>query len=669
MKIALAQLEVIPGNPEKNVENMLLLIEKAKKENVDLIAFPEMCIGGYLLGDKWLSDDYCLNLMSYNEKIRQASKGITVVYGNIYLDRQEDIEKRTGSNTRHSNKDGRSRKYNAIYIFSDQKIPERKIKTGIVPEGIDVKTLHPNYRIFDDERYFLSLQDIAKDFGKNLKELCSPFLIKVKDKTIPIGFEVCEDLWCEDYRYNGKSINKTKLLIENGAEFVINISTSPWTYGKNAARDRKVLFLKKESNCDFVPFFYVNCTGVQNNGKNIVTFDGGSTVYNKEGLPIIFSKAPYEQELMIIEEKDLEKEGKERIEEPKIEQKYEAIIRGIKYVKDMLGIQNHPKIVIGLSGGIDSSVVAALLVKAIGKENVIGINLPTKFNSQKTKDAAKSVAEKLGIVYEIIPIESIVKENIELLEKSDADKSGKKLSSLNIENIQAKIRGTTILSNLAAKYSALFTNNGNKDEVFLGYATLYGDVGGAFAPIGDLNKIEVVELAKYINEIFKEEIIPETLIPDELWRFRKDQIEPSAELKDKQVDPMKFVYHCALVDAFTDYRKKSAEDIMRLYLEGKLHELIDDYLKDINGNKKIGYELMKRWNVTSPEEFVKDLEWFDAQLQKNVFKRIQSPPIIITSKSSFGYDIRESILPYNKTKESERLKEAVLKLKEYEPKG
>ncbi len=665
MKIALAQLEVIPGNPEKNVENMLLLIEKAKKEKVDLIAFPEVCVGGYLLGDRWLSEDYCLDLMSYNEKIRQASAGIAVVYGNIYLDKQEDIEKRTNSKSRHPNKDGRTRKYNAIYIFQDQKPIEREIKTKIVPEGIDIKTLHPNYRIFDDERYFFSLQDVAKDFKKELKELCSPFLIKTKNKKVKIGFEVCEDLWCEDYRQEEEAVNKTKLLIENEAELIINISASPWTYGKNSARDRRVLFLKKESGKAFVPFFYVNCTGVQNNGKNIVTFDGGSTVYNKEGFPIIFSKAAYEQELMIIEERDLDKKARERIEEPKIKQKYEAVIRGTKHMKDMMGASVQPKMVIGLSGGIDSSVVAALLVKAIGKENIIGINMPTKYNSQKTKDVAKVLAEKLGIAYEIMPIESIVSANIEMLDKADVDKTGKKLSSLNIENIQAKIRGTTILSNLTAKYSAIFTNNGNKDEVFLGYATLYGDVGGAFAPLGDLNKIEVVELAKYLNkEVFKEEIIPEALIPDKLWRFKKDQIEPSAELKDNQVDPMKFGYHCALVDAFTDYKKASAESLMKLYIDGKLHELIDCYLKDTN-NEKVGYELMKRWNITNPKEFIKDLEWFDAQLQKSVFKRIQSPPIIITSKSSFGYDIRESILPYNRTKESEKLKEAVLKLKEY----
>jgi len=668
MKIALAQLEVIPGNPEKNVANMLSLIEQAKQQNIDLIAFPEMCISGYLLGDKWLSTSYCLDLIRYNNKIKQASDGIAIVFGNIYIDTQEEIEKRIKSKSWHPSKDGRPRKYNAIYVYQNQKEVARKIPINALPKGIDVKTLHPNYRIFDDERYFFSLQDVAKDFGEDLKQLAQPFIIKIKDKEIPIGLEVCEDLWCEDYRCNKQTINKTKMLIENGAEYIINLSASPWTYGKNNARDNRVKFLKQESGKEFVPFFYVNCTGVQNNGKNIVTFDGGSTVYNNQGEPIILSKKPYEQELIIIKEKDLESPKLKRKPESLIKQKYEAIIRGIQSIKDMIGTENHLKTAIGLSGGIDSSVVAALLVNALGKENVIAVNLPTRYNSEKTKDAAKFLADKLGIAYEIIPIESLVNENIKLLENADVDKTNKKLSVLNIENVQAKIRGTSIISNIAAKYNALFTNNGNKDEVLLGYATLYGDVGGAYAPIGDLTKIEVVELAKYLNKyIFKEEVIPEKLIPNELWQFSEDQIAPSAELKEKQIDPMKFIYHCMLTNEFTNYNKKRPEDIMKLYLNGTLHKLINKYLENFH-EKALGLELMKRWNLINPEEFIRDLEWFDKQMQGNVFKRIQAPPIIITSKSAFGYDIRESILPYHKTENHEKLKQEILKLKEYQPK-
>jgi NAD+ synthase (glutamine-hydrolysing) len=219
-----------------------------------------------------------------------------------------------------------------------------------------------------------------------------------------------------------------------------------------------------------------------------------------------------------------------------------------------------------------------------------------------------------------------------------------------MENLQAKIRGTSILSNLAAKYNGIFTNNGNKLEIALGYATLYGDVGGERAPIGDLNKIEVVKMAEFMNnKIFKDEVIPCTLFPDRLWRFNANQIQPSAELKEAQVDPMKFIYHDALLDMMTDYQKTSVADIMQLYLDGKLHEKIDYYLADILEGDKVGLEIMQRWGVDNPAEFVKDLEWFDSTIQKNVFKRIQSPPIIITSKSAYGYDIRESMLPYEPT--------------------
>ena len=460
------------------------------------------------------------------------------------------------------------------------------------------------------------------------------------------------------------------MLIENGAKIIVNISASPWTYGKNATRDRKVKFLKSESGDKFVPFFYVNHTGVQNNGKNFVTFDGGSTVYNKNGEPIRFSKAAYEEELMIIDEKDLNGKAIERAKRNKIEQKYHALLAGIRHMKTTIGSNEQPSYVIGLSGGIDSSLVAALLVKAVGKDKIIGVNMPTKYNSQKTKDAAANLAKKLGIKYIVVPIGSLVDTNIELLNNADADKTAKKLSVLNIENVQAKIRGTSILSNLSAKYGSIFTNNGNKIETALGYATLYGDVGGAIAVIGDLTKTEIVEMCKFMNkEIFKEEVIPEILFPDRLWRFSEEKIIPSAELKEKQIDPMKFGYHCALTDAMTDYKKHTPVEILNWFLDGTLDKNLDKYFEGtIENPQGTTLELMKRWNVTNPEEFVKDLEWFDGLVNKNVFKRVQSPPIIITSKSAYGFDIRESVLPSETTREYDQLKEQVLRMKEYKPK-
>jgi NAD+ synthase (glutamine-hydrolysing) len=653
MKIALVQMDVKPNQPAENVARMLDFIQRARKESVDLVAFPEMAVGGYLLGDRWLEDSFCRELMSFNEVIREASEGIAVVFGNIYVD--DTMAERMGEKGYHPNKDGRGRKYNAAVMYQNGKPARRRVPTDILPEGIQPKTLLPNYRFFDDERYFFSLPEVALDAGVPLEDLMQPFVINTYDGEVAIGLEICEDLWCNDYRKNGEPIDGTKMLLHHGAEYIVNISSSPWTYEKNQARDRRVRFIKQNAGKAFKPFFYVNCTGAQNNGKNIVTFDGGSTVYNSDGNPVCLSREPYREEMMMVNPEMLKEDEKQRVDNGKISQKMNAILRGILHLKDMMGIPRQPRFMVGLSGGVDSALAASLLTIALGKSGVLGVTMPSRYNSEKTKEAAAWVARKLGIELVEIPIEGLVTMNRGLIDGCDLDGSGKPLSTFHLENLQAKIRGTSILSNLCAKYNALFTNNGNKLETALGYATLYGDVGGAIAPLGDLTKEEVFEMAAYLNrEVFKEEVIPNLLLPDELFRFSSQQIQPSAELREDQVDPMKFGYHCRLIEQVTDFRKKSAEDIMEWYLEGTMERHLG-----------ISYALMERWNIHEPAEFIADLEWFFGQIQRSVFKRIQAPPIIITSKSAYGYDIRESILPKHETKEYRRLKQEILKLKAY----
>ncbi len=666
MKIALAQMDVKPNQPEKNLETMLQMIEQAKEQKANLIVFPEMCVAGYLVGDKWTSDQYCANMMRYNEDIQKASDGIAIAFGNVYLDRQEEINRRVSDgDIFHPNKDGRTRKYNAAYIFQNGKPAERVKETSFLPSGVHPKTLLPNYRFFDDERYFFSLEDVAKDFSAMLEELAQPFLIEADGEKFPIGFTVCEDLWCEDYRRNGQAQNITNILINNGAKLVISISASPWTYGKNDARDRRIEFLKRDSGDTFVPFFYVNCTGAQNNGKNIVTFDGGSTVYNAKGKPIILSKEAYQEELIVVDNSDLRKPVVKRTNKSMIAEKYDSIIAGILHMKDLRDISDQPKYFLGMSGGIDSSVVAALLVQAVGPEKVLGVNMPTKFNSEKTKHAAALVAKQLGIPYLEIPIGELVAMDERILERHNLDGTKKQLTPTQRGNIAAKIRGTSILSNLAAQYGALFTNNGNKLESALGYATLYGDVNGALAPIADLTKPEIFELATFLNtKIYRREIIPATLIPDELFRFGKEQIIPSAELEENQIDPMKFGYHDALLAMMTDYKKRSIEDLMRAFLQGTLHHDVAQFL---GKETAYGYELMKRWKVDEPKTFVKDLIWFARTVEGAVFKRVQAPPIIITSKSAYGYDIRESMLPFHQSREYQRLREQVSAMEKYQP--
>ncbi len=276
--------------------------------------------------------------------------------------------------------------------------------------------------------------------------------------------------------------------------------------------------------------------------------------------------------------------------------------------------------------------------------------MPTKYNSEKTQSAAAHVAGKLGIPFLSVPVEELAKANMDLLGRFELGRDDGKVSEFGEENLTAKLRGTALLSNIAAENGALFTCNGNKLELAIGYTTMYGDLTGAFAPLADLTKKDVFALARYLNdEIFHEEVIPNSLLPDELFRFRDDQIKPSAELKKEQIDPMKFGYHDAILEAVTDYKKRSPEDVMRWFLAGTMEE-----------NLRIPTELIRRWGVDDPKAFVEDLEWIAPRLENSVFKRVQGPPIIALTKSAYGYDIRESMIPYTPSREFLRLKAKVL---------
>lgn len=641
MKIALAQMEVIPGKPQKNLETMLRMIAEAKEQHVDLVAFPELCVSGYLVGDKWTEDAFCEQMMQFNVPLLEASRGIALAYGNIFLD--TEINARVGDHNIHPNKDGRTRKYNAVYIMQNGRMAPRRKPTPLLPDGVQPKGLLPNYRFFDDERYFFALEDIAKDFAVPLESLAQPFLIDVRGvmMPVPIGVEVCEDLWCEDYRRAGEAQDITKLLIKNGAQRIINLSASPWTYGKNSARDRRIEFLRNNSGDSFVPFLYVNCVGAQDNGKGIITFDGGSTAYNREGKPIALADEPYAEQLLIVNEHDLKAKPVQRKEKPRIAQKLDALIVGMRHLKNLRGREEYPVIINGMSGGLDSSITSALAVIAFGKERVIGVNMPWQYSSGETIGAAEQTANALGIRYVDAPIFDIVQTMLSAANTAAHKTGAEELNALQRGNLAAKAR-MTVLSNLAAAHGGIYLNNGNKDEVAIGYFTLDGDGRGAIAPLGDVTKYEEFELARHLNDvIFREEVIPWKLIPDELCRW-DGKIEPSAELEEGQRDPIKFGYHCALIDLMLDYQKKTEQEILELYRNGTLHRRLAERFER---SEEWGLAIMERYGLEEPTTFITDLEWLIPKIDASVFKRVQGPPNILTSKTAFGYDLRESILP------------------------
>ena len=633
MRLALVQMEVKAGHLEQNLSTILNHLQFLSGK-VDLVLFPELCLSGYFLGDRWTQDSFVEEIEVLHEEIRLASEkwGLAVVFGSIWIDRSG------------VNQDGRVRLFNAAIGFEKGKPIQSLEEIQGVPRGIQPKTLLPNYRFFDDKRYFSSLLDLALDLSVDVSTLISPWILQSGQK---IGIQLCEDLWCEDYRKDRKPINTAALLIEKGAQAIFNLSASPWTYGKNEARHRRIESLQKNTSPS-VPFLYVNRVGAENCGDNIMTYDGASAVYDADSGLIWESSQRYHQEIWIGAWEELFKPVQPKYVLPlsKIDEKFQAIVRGLRHLGEITGNLN-PKVLIGLSGGVDSAVVACLIEQAFGKESLEAVTMPGRFTSEKTLENARQLSRELQIPLLEISIVEIEKAARQALDQAIGEWRGE---SLPHENEQARIRGSILLSGLAARRGAFYTCNGNKLETALGYATLYGDVNGAIAPIADLTKVEVMEMARFLNEeIYRKELIPQNLFPDSLWQFSEQGVVPSAELREKQIDPMKFGYHDALLEAYLDFRKGSPERILEWFQLGVLAEKL-----------KIPSALIERWGVDDPKTFVEDLEWFTNAFYRSVFKRIQAPPIIITSRTAFGYDLRESMGVFRYSRTYLELKKAIL---------
>ncbi len=607
-KVALGQMRVIPGQPTKNFLTLTNLVRDAKLKGADIVVFPELCITGYLIGDQFLDNNWVDFAVSFNEKIKALSHDIVIVWGNVVT---------LGEKPTITNNDSRLAKLNAALIAYQGEYVQRanRLLPGVYP-----KRLFPNYRIFDDQRYFLPGRELEEKLGWKVKSLLEPFKIHRGQQTISIGLEVCEDMWDAAYGFS-----PSQEYIKQGVDVLINISSSPWTLDKETSRQQQIEAHAK------VPFIFVNKVGADNNGKNIILFEGGSMVYDDKGKLIASCNENAEQELLIsdFQTSNLAPTPKNKL--------YTMLIQGIK-MTDALLFESKVPWIVGLSGGIDSAVSITLLAHAIGKERIYAYSLPTQYNQTLTKDNASNLAKSLGVAFEEISIEPLFKTFLALQPQAD---------TLTQENIQARIRGN-LLMNLAAEKRGVVLNNSNKIEIAIGYSTLYGDTIGALSPLGDLTKMQIIELARYLNDVYHAHI-PDNLIATLSDGIPQFKLLPSAELKHKQVDPMKWGYHDWLIHELLSFPSLAPERILTMFMTNQFPQPIR--------------KLISHYQLEQGQAFIDDLEWVLRLWNRSYFKRVQMPPNIIVSRGAFGYDYREAQMPYEQTLLFKTLKEKIIREK------
>ncbi len=536
VKVLLCQINPIVGDIEGNTKKIIEIIKSHR--DAKILIFPELSICGYPPKDLLFQKDF----------IDAIEKAITQIAKEV-----EDSFVIVGSPTKSHHV---SKLFNSAIIFHQGKI-----------EKIIHKTLLPSYDVFDENRYFTP----------------SPAREVVTIEGINFGISICEDIWNINNDENAMyDINVLDELYQKGAKVFINLSASPYHYTKLETQRLKVL---KEAATKYgIPVIYVNQVG----GNDELIFDGNSVVLSSDGRLIAKAKE-FEEDILEIELEKIDKMPEVEIHED-ISWIKKALVLGIRDYFEKTGITK--KAVVGLSGGIDSSVVCCLAVEALGRENVLGVAMPSRYSSEHSLNDARKLAENLGIEFRIYPIEDVFKAYLRMFNGSE-----KTLQDLAEENIQARIRGN-ILMFISNRENRLVLTTGNKSELAVGYCTLYGDMAGGLAVISDLPKMLVYELARYINR--EREIIPHNVLVKP----------PSAELRPNQKD----------TDSLPPY--EVLDPILVAYIEE---------LKSVDEIVQMGY----------PKELVLKII---KMVERAEYKRKQAAPGLKVTSKAFGFGRRMPIV-------------------------
>ena len=504
MKIALCQINPTVGAFKDNKKLILSNYIEAVKNGAELVVFPEMVITGYPIADLLYEDGFVRENMAILAEITSQAT-IPLVVGHVH-----------GEN---------GHLYNSAAICVDGKQLFRYDKI-----------LLPTYDVFDEDRDFSAGSELG---------ICK---VDIGGQEVNLGLQICEDLWDEDY--NRKV---TAELHQAGAAFVVNISASP--YHVLRLKERLGLIQNKARSTG-LPFFYCNLVGAQEE----LIFDGQSLAVNGTG-ELIGLGAIFSEEIVYV---DTDKERKISLPAGNREgELYSGLVLG---VRDYFKKTGHKEAVIGLSGGIDSSLVACIATDALGKEYVHGVSMPSRFSSDHSKVDAQQLAENLGFDFRSITIQGIVSE-YEYTLSPYFDGMKRNVAE---ENVQARTRGNLLMA-LSNKFNWLVLSTGNKTEMALGYCTLYGDMSGGLAVISDLSKSDVYALANLVNNVAGQDRIPANCI----------EKPPSAELAPEQVDPFDYDIVSPLVDRIIENRESPAA----LIKDGFNPDLVHDIYRRITINE------------------------------------------------------------------------------------